>query len=74
MNTSNNRVLVIGGGMAGIRTALMLTGVSRREDLARAPARPTWVVDGYTELERVLDEVMGDRGRDHRPQTTGHRP
>ncbi len=43
------------GAAAGIRTAFILTGVSTRADLARTSVAPTWVVEDYTELRRVLD-------------------
>ena len=38
------------GAAAGIRTALILTGMSKREDVATSPVEPTWIVDGYEEL------------------------
>lgn len=44
------------GVRAGMRTALILTGVSTREDAAAAAYTPTWVVENYAELEHVLDE------------------
>jgi len=42
------------GHAAGIRTALLLTGVSTREDLPRASAPPTWVAANFEELEKAL--------------------
>jgi 4-nitrophenyl phosphatase len=44
---------------AGIRVALLLTGVSRREDVAAAVARPTWVCDTYDELREVVRSETG---------------
>ncbi|GAB4428711.1 MAG: HAD-IIA family hydrolase [Chloroflexi bacterium OHK40] len=38
------------GAGAGMATALVLTGDSRRADLATAPARPTYVIEGLLEL------------------------
>ena len=32
-------------------SVLILTGVSKREDIARAPCSPTWIVADYSELE-----------------------
>lgn len=43
------------GAAAGIRTVFILTGISTREDLAHAPVTPTWVVEDYVELRKVLD-------------------
>ncbi|MBM4143751.1 MAG: HAD-IIA family hydrolase [Lentisphaerae bacterium] len=46
---------IAAGGAAGVRTALILTGVSRREDApAAGPARPTWIVASYAELQAVI--------------------
>ena len=42
------------GERAGLRTALILTGVSGREDLESAPYQPTWVVENYAELEQIV--------------------
>jgi 4-nitrophenyl phosphatase len=38
------------GAAAGIRTALILTGMSKREDVATASVEPTWIVEDYAEL------------------------
>ncbi len=45
---------IAAGVAAGIRTALLLTGVTSREDAESSPLAPTWVVEGYDELERIL--------------------
>lgn len=42
------------GAAAGLPTALLLTGVSRREHLATARVQPTWVAESYAELESLL--------------------
>lgn len=61
------RVLVVGdnlltdipaGARAGTHTALLLTGVSRREEVGEAEFEPTWVVEDYAALGQV---VFGDR-------------
>ncbi len=43
------------GAAAGIRTALILTGMSKREDVASSPIEPTWVVEGYHELREIFN-------------------
>lgn len=47
---------ILAGVRAGLRTALILTGVSHRRDVAQAPCQPTWVVDDYAALRRVVAE------------------
>ena len=42
------------GVAAGVRTAFILTGVSTREQLRGAAARPTWVVQDFKELARLV--------------------
>jgi 4-nitrophenyl phosphatase len=42
------------GHHAGIRSVLILTGVSRRDDIARAAHTPTWVVESYAELDAYV--------------------
>jgi HAD superfamily hydrolase (TIGR01450 family) len=49
---------VIGGTEAGMATAVVLTGTTRREDLAGAVPRPTYVLD---DLRGLLDRP-GDAG------------
>ena len=39
---------------AGLRSVLILTGVSSREDLAHASCKPTWVVETYDELDAII--------------------
>ncbi len=39
---------------AGMKSALVLTGVSRREEIETAPCAPTWVADDLRELPRIL--------------------
>lgn len=41
------------GAAAGIRTALILTGMSKREDVADSPVEPTWIVEDYRELWNI---------------------
>ncbi len=46
---------VLGGQRAGLKVAIVLTGVTRREDLASSPFRPDWVFEGLPDLCRALD-------------------
>jgi 4-nitrophenyl phosphatase len=39
---------------AGLRSALILTGMSSREDAAAAPVRPTWVVQDFGALSELV--------------------
>lgn len=41
---------VISGIEAGLRTVLVLSGVTRRVDIERFPYRPSWVVDSVADL------------------------
>jgi 4-nitrophenyl phosphatase len=41
------------GAAAGIRTALILTGMSSRSDVAASAVEPTWIVEDYNELQQV---------------------
>ncbi len=45
---------ILGGRKAGMQTALILTGISSREDLTRSAAQPTWVVDNFDELTGLI--------------------
>ena len=42
------------GKNAGVRTAFILTGLSRREDLSRATAQPDWIINNYNELTKII--------------------
>lgn len=42
------------GRAAGARTALVLTGVTRREHLAQAPVQPDYVLENIGEIPRVV--------------------
>ena len=39
---------------AGMHTALVLTGATRREDLAQSPVKPEWVLENLLELPPLL--------------------
>lgn len=39
---------------AGLRSALILTGLSTREQAAAADPRPTWIAEDYADLDRQL--------------------
>ena len=49
------------GVQAGMRTVLMLTGVSRREDLVGAEVQPDAVLESLAEFPALLDSVAGPR-------------
>jgi 4-nitrophenyl phosphatase len=42
------------GAAAGMKTVLLLTGVSKRGDVESAPYRPDWVLEGFAELTAVV--------------------
>ena len=42
---------IIAGLESGLRTILVLTGVTRREQVGRFPYRPTWIRDGIADVE-----------------------
>jgi 4-nitrophenyl phosphatase len=45
---------ILGAARAGMRSLLVLTGVSQRADLAGAEAQPTWVMDDIQAVTRAL--------------------
>jgi len=45
---------VIAGQAAGMQTALILTGYSKRADLETAPIQPDYTVDTYAELHEIM--------------------
>jgi len=55
INVGDNLATDIPAGLrAGIRSALILTGVSSRAEAASGPCRPTWIVEGYPDLVRLV--------------------
>jgi NagD protein len=50
---------IISGLEAGLRTVLVTTGSTRREDVARFPYRPTRVVDSIADLVELVQPVAG---------------
>ena len=42
---------IVAGVESGMRTILVLTGVTRREDIDRFPYQPTWVLESVAEIE-----------------------
>lgn len=42
------------GASAGVRTALILTGISSRKDLHGLAVQPTWIVENYEELSEIV--------------------
>lgn len=47
------------GMRVGMPTALILTGVSTREDVQKTGCKPTWIVETFEELERILTAENG---------------
>jgi NagD protein len=42
---------IVAGVESGMKTILVLTGVTRREEVERYPYRPTWVLESVAEIE-----------------------
>jgi NagD protein len=42
---------IVAGVESGMRTILVLTGVTSREDIERFPYRPTWVLDSVADIQ-----------------------
>ena len=47
---------ILMGHRAGMTTALVLTGVTRRADLAHAPAQPDYVLESIADVPRLFDK------------------
>ncbi len=47
------------GAAAGMKTVLLLTGVSKRRDAESGPYRPDWVLDGFAELTDLVRDLGG---------------
>jgi 4-nitrophenyl phosphatase len=47
---------ILAGQRAGMRTALILTGITKRGDLAASAIEPTWVVNDFEQLSRVVEQ------------------
>jgi len=63
LGMARNEVIMVGdnvetdipaGIKSGVRTALILTGISRREDVENLPVQPTWIVESYDELLKIV--------------------
>ena len=55
---------IVGGQRSGMKTILVLSGVSTREDLSTSLIQPTWVFSGIEEISRVLDSLpIGPEGQ-----------
>lgn len=66
MGLSAHEVIAIGdnihtdipaGARAGMRTVLMLTGVTRRDEAESGPSRADWVAEGFAELTDLIREL-----------------
>lgn len=47
------------GHRAGMRTALLLTGISRRTSVGPDSSPPSWILNGYTDLRRLIENQNG---------------
>jgi len=68
MGLKSDEVIAIGDNVdtdipaaknADIRSALILTGISSREDAEKADIQPDWIVDSYEELKRIVEPETG---------------
>lgn len=50
---------ILGGQRAGMKTVLVLTGVTQSEDLAQSDVQPTWVFDSIVTLTEALNSTDG---------------
>lgn len=46
---------IVAGIKVGVRTVLILSGISTVEDVEHSPVQPTWVVRDYDEMARIFD-------------------
>ena len=45
------------GVNAGIRTVLLLSGISNRDDLEKSEIKPTWVAENFSELMEIVNSL-----------------
>ena len=64
---------ILGGASMGYRTALVLTGSTRREDLKRYAYRPDLVLDSIADLcdEQIYAEAIGEISEDAQVEAVG---
>ena len=60
---------IIAGIQSGLETILVLTGVSRREDLSHYPYRPHHIVEDAPALMALLDKLAGRGTEEPGPAT-----
>lgn len=48
---------IVAGKKAGVRTVLMLTGISKRQHVCKSRVKPTWIVENYIGLEKLVNEL-----------------
>jgi len=61
---------IVSGTEAGMRTILVLTGVTRREEVERFPYRPALVLDSVAQIDLGAD--AGDGAAESGSQLTCH--
>ena len=59
------------GQQAGMKTAVVLTGASRREDVARMTRPPDFVLENIGALPRVLEQLERDQYRETQDRAGG---
>lgn len=50
---------IVAGIEAGMRSTLVLSGVTQRDEVTRHPFRPTWVVDSIADVVPMVEELAG---------------
>jgi 4-nitrophenyl phosphatase len=46
------------GNKAGVRTVLILTGITRPEEVEASSLHPDWIVNDYTELQSIVTSLL----------------
>jgi 5'-nucleotidase len=60
---------IVAGTESGLRTILVLTGMTKREEVERFPYRPTWIMESVADI-KVSD--LTSEGEDLNESTTRH--
>lgn len=60
---------IVAGTESGLRTILVLSGVTKREEVERFPYRPTWIMESVADIK--INDLAPD-GEDLKESTTHH--
>ena len=60
---------IVAGTESGLRTILVLSGVTKREEVERFPYRPTWIMESVADIK--INDLASDGG-DLKESTTHH--